>query len=99
MSKLSSDDWGNLQKKFLYIAEEKVKQMKEAFEAKDFKLIKLYAHQLKGSGGSFGFREITELSEQIEQKCILDSCFDKEVIEIIHKLADVIERLKSNYTY
>ncbi|MFN3134886.1 MAG: Hpt domain-containing protein [Candidatus Kryptonium sp.] len=99
MSKLLSDDWINLQKKFLDIAEEKVKKMKEAFEVKDFKLIKLYAHQLKGSGASFGFQEITEISEQIEQKCIQDFCFEDEVIKMIHKLADTVEKFKSNYIH
>lgn len=97
MRNSQSDGWISLQKKFLDIAEQKVERMKEAFEVKDFKLIKLYAHQLKGSGASFGFKEITEISEQIEQKCISDSCF--EVIGMIHKLADIVKKFKSNYTH
>ncbi|CUS98457.1 Hpt domain-containing protein [Candidatus Kryptobacter tengchongensis] len=90
----TSDDFNlkNLQKIFLSIAEKKAKQMMEAIELKNFDLVKLYAHQLKGSGGSYGFSRITEISSQIEQKCIQNSC--DEVIKLVQELHNLIDKLK-----
>jgi len=85
MGDIPADEWKKLIKFFIDTAEEKVNQMKKALETKDLKVIQLYAHQLKGSGEAFGFQEITEISELIEQKCILDSCSDDELCKMIQK--------------
>jgi len=87
-----SEEWKKLQEKFLDIAFEKVNQMKNALLTGDLSLIQNYAHQLKGSGTSYGFPEITEISAQIEAKCILNSC--DQVREFVEKLHDLIEKLR-----
>ncbi len=87
-------EWENLRKNFLNIALGKVKQMKEALLNGNLSLIQIYAHQLKGSGGSYGFPEVTEIAGQIEEKCISNSCH--EVSELIQKLYDLIEKFNSD---
>ncbi|CUT02588.1 Hpt domain-containing protein [Candidatus Chrysopegis kryptomonas] len=91
---LGSNDWKNLQEKFLSIASEKLNLMEQALSKKDFSLVQLYAHQLKGSGASFGFDEVTEIAGQIEVKCMQNSC--EEVIELVKKLNELVKVLKSN---
>lgn len=91
---MSQIDWKNLQKVFLTIASEKLHLMEQAFSNKNFSLIQLYAHQLKGSGASFGFNEVTEIAGQIEEKCLQNSC--EEVEGLLKKLNNVIENFKLN---
>ncbi len=64
--------------------------MKKALSEGNLNLIKMYAHQLKGSGASYGFPEVTEIAGQIEEKCISNSC--NEVSELIQKLYDLLEK-------
>ncbi len=92
MKKFSSDEWKKLQENFLTIAQKKIEQMREAFSSENFSLIQHYAHQLKGSGSSYGFPEITEISGEIERKCALNLC--NEVGELIFKLYALVEKLK-----
>lgn len=85
-------DWENLRENFLNIALERTKLMREELSKGNLNLVQLYAHQLKGSGASYGFPEITELAGQIEEKCTPNS----EVSELIQKLYDLIEKFISN---
>lgn len=92
MSDIPQDEWKKLQNFFIDVVERRVKQMEEAVKLGDLDLVKLYAHQLKGSGDSYGFHEITEISFQIEQKCSENS-YDN-IIELIQKLRKAVENLK-----
>jgi HPt (histidine-containing phosphotransfer) domain-containing protein len=87
-------DWEKLKENFLNIALGKVNQMKKALSEGNLNLVQTYAHQLKGSGASYGFSEITEIAGQIEEKCASNLC--NEVSELVQKLCDLIEKFKSN---
>ncbi len=87
-------DWEKLREKFLDIALGKVNQMKKALSDGNLRLVQLYAHQLKGSGTSYGFPEITEIAGQIQEKCASNLC--DEVSELVQRLCDLIEKFKSN---
>ncbi len=91
---LGQDDWKNLKVEFLSVASEKLNLMEQALSRKDFSLVQLYAHQLKGSGASFGFDEITEIAGQIEMKCLQNRC--EEVLELVKILSQMIDDFKSN---
>ncbi len=45
---------------------EMVKKLREAFEKRDWESLKKYAHDLKGTGGNFGFREVSETAKLLE---------------------------------
>lgn len=91
--KLPLDEWKNLQKNFLTIAQQRTSEMKEALLSGNFSLIQHYAHQLKGSASSYGFPELGEISGEIEKKCASNS-FD-QVNELVLKLHALIEKLIS----
>lgn len=42
-----------------------------AFRAADWPTLKTLAHQLKGAGGGFGFRGLTDLAAELEAACQL----------------------------
>ncbi len=55
----------------------RVRQFEETLEANDLAALTSYAHQLKGSGGGYGFPMLTELGgrlEQAAQAAQLDEC-------------------------
>lgn len=41
--------------------------MLELLADSDFERLRVLSHSLKGSGGSFGFRELSEYGEKLEQ--------------------------------
>ena len=43
--------------------------MGEALDRADFEAVTILGHNLRGSGGSFGFQEITDLGAGLEQAC------------------------------
>lgn len=44
-----------------------IPQLKEALEKQDFEQIRTLAHRMKGSGGGYGFDEITEIGRAMEE--------------------------------
>ena len=58
---------------------EKVKQMEGAIRTADFEALREAAHQLKGSGGGYGYPILTDRAALLEQHAIgaaVDECFD-----------------------
>lgn len=93
MDYLEQNEWESLKEKFIQIAESKIRDMRKALSEKNFSLIQIYSHQLKGSGSSFGFDEITEISAQIEHKCVNNSF--EEIEKLIDQLCMIVESYKS----
>jgi len=63
--------------------QERVDIMQEALVASDFESLRVAAHQLKGSGGGYGYPMLSHQASEIEKKAkeqVLDQCqteFDK----------------------
>jgi DNA-binding response OmpR family regulator len=81
--------------KYLESLEEKsvlIKKLWGQFLAGDKEIltdIKLHAHSLKGSGGTFGFPEISEAGSELEHAS------DKELLDKVNALLNVIGRVTS----
>ncbi|HZK79412.1 MAG TPA: PAS domain-containing protein, partial [Humisphaera sp.] len=56
----------------------RVGEIMESFAAKDLAAVKRAAHQLRGSGGGYGFPDMTDLAARVEQ-----SIKDEQAIDII----------------
>lgn len=41
--------------------------MREAIDSDDFETVSILGHNLRGSGGGFGFQAITDLGAELEQ--------------------------------
>ncbi|MEK7731202.1 MAG: Hpt domain-containing protein [Planctomycetota bacterium] len=70
---------------------ERVTRMEEAIRTADFNALQVAAHQLKGSGGGYGYPILTERAAQLERHArnqALDQC-----VEAIEELKDICERV------
>ena len=70
---------------------ERVARMEEAIRVADFDALRVAAHQLKGSGGGYGYPILTERAAQLEKYArnhALDQC-----VEAIEELKTICERV------
>jgi len=52
---------------YLRSLSQRLQALRNAAAARDFKLVLMHAHQLKGSGSSYGFAEISDIAARIEE--------------------------------
>ena len=70
---------------------ERVTRMEDAIRAADFDALQVAAHQLKGSGGGYGYPILTVRAAQLERHArnqALDQC-----VEAIEELKTICERV------
>lgn len=58
-----------LKREFLDEAREKIAEMQTALDGSSFERVAYLAHQLKGSGGSYGYQRISTDAAELE-KCV-----------------------------
>ena len=69
LSEFADDpDMSDLVGDFVGRMPERINALKSAFEAGDTEQVMRLAHQLKGSGGGYGFPLLTEVAGELEQK-------------------------------
>jgi len=56
-----------LRREFLAEAAEKVREIETAVESASMERVTYLAHQLKGSGGSYGFKRISSVAADLEK--------------------------------
>lgn len=56
-----------LRREFLAEAAEKVREIETALESASMDRVTYLAHQLKGSGGSYGFKQISSVAAELEK--------------------------------
>lgn len=62
----SDEEMQELLEQFIEELPERADALRSAFETGDSESLRLYAHQLKGSAGSYGYEPITEAASQLE---------------------------------
>lgn len=63
-------DYADLLKTFGEELPLRIKALQDAFAQRDFAQLKNLAHQLKGSGGGYGFPQLSTAAGKLEQICI-----------------------------
>jgi histidine phosphotransfer protein HptB len=82
-----------LRREFLAEAAEKVREIEEAVESATFDRVTYLAHQLKGSGGSYGFKRISSVAAELEKSAEKFSGGDSAKLrECAGSLRDEIEQ-------
>lgn len=79
----------------LFVAEmpEKLSRMFRLYEACDWQELGRLAHQLKGSGGGYGFPQLTEPAARVESAAQLDDPAEPLLAELT-QLLQVARRLR-----
>jgi HPt (histidine-containing phosphotransfer) domain-containing protein len=52
---------------YLRSLSQRLPALRSAAAARDFKLVLMHAHQMKGSGRSYGFPEVSDIAARIEE--------------------------------
>ena len=73
-----------------------VGEMSAAAESEDWDTLQAVSHRLKGSGGSYGFPEITELAKKINDDVKTDY-FD-HIEQSMHELNDLIQSIVDRHS-
>ena len=64
------EEFANLVADFLNAIPERIGRIETALAEQDFAALRSYAHQLKGSGGGYGYPMLTTSAAQLEQQAV-----------------------------
>ena len=67
----------------------------EGVEQKDFEIIRVLGHDMKGSGGGYGFDAITDIGQSLEQAANDEN--PTEILKLAKELATYLERVEIVY--
>ena len=89
MEDFDDDEWAEMQEMYINHTFKELNVIKEDIESTTYDSLRTFGHNIKGSGGMYGFNEITEIGANIESAA-KDSDFDKfksnlETLEIFLK--------------
>lgn len=69
-----------------------IKEIHAALDRNDFEVIRALGHKMKGSGGGYGFDEITEIGRACEEAAKQSQA--QEILEQVHRLQDYIDNIE-----
>lgn len=80
---------------FLKNREEDVEKLKKALGEKDYHVIEILGHNMKGAGSGYGFHEVTRLGKALEEKAKKKE--DSSIQAIIQELASYMDAVEIRY--
>lgn len=97
LSELMQEDssYEELVANFVVRLSERVTQLEGAIRTADFEAVRVTAHQLKGSGGGYGFPIVTEVAAKLEEQAMsqaLDDC-----VKAITELRSIAGRVEAGF--
>ena len=66
MDGFDEDEWAEMQEMYINHTSKELVSIMEDLENKSFDTLRTFGHNIKGSGGMYGFNEVTELGAVIE---------------------------------
>ena len=66
MDGFDDDEWAEMQEMYVNHTSKELVSIMEDLETKSFDSLRTFGHNIKGSGGMYGFNEITEMGATIE---------------------------------
>ena len=90
MDGFDEDEWAETQEMYINHTSKELVSIMEDFETKSFDSLRTFGHNIKGSGGMYGFNEVTEIGAVIEA-----AAKDEDMALIKSNLKDLDLFLKS----
>ena len=90
MDGFDEDEWAEMQEMYINHTSKELVSIMEDLETKSFDSLRTFGHNIKGSGGMYGFNEITEIGAVIEA-----AAKDEDMTLIKSNLKDLDLFLKS----
>ena len=66
MDDFDDDEWAEMQEMYINHTFKELKSIREHIQSTTFDSLRTFGHNIKGSGGMYGFNEITEMGATIE---------------------------------
>ncbi len=66
MDDFDDDEWAEMQEMYINHTFKELNSIKENINSTTFDSLRTFGHNIKGSGGMYGFNEITEIGATIE---------------------------------
>jgi len=66
MDDFDDDEWAEMQEMYINHTFKELKSIRENIQSTTFDSLRTFGHNIKGSGGMYGFNEITEMGAIIE---------------------------------
>ena len=66
MDDFDDDEWAEMQEMYINHTFKELKSIRENINSTTFDSLRTFGHNIKGSGGMYGFNEITEMGATIE---------------------------------
>ena len=85
MDDFDDDEWAEMQEMYINHTSKELKNIKENLDSAAFDSLRTFGHNLKGSGGMYGFNEITSRGAAIESAAM------NENLEVIKSHLDALE--------
>ena len=70
MDDFDDDEWAEMQEMYINHTFNELKNIKETLDSTTFDSLRTFGHNIKGSGGMYGFNEITNMGAKIESAAI-----------------------------
>jgi HPt (histidine-containing phosphotransfer) domain-containing protein len=76
MDDFDDDEWAEMQEMYINHTFKELKNIKENLDSAAFDSLRTFGHNIKGSGGMYGFNEITSMGAKIESAAINENLED-----------------------
>ena len=76
MDDFDNDEWAEMQEMYINHTFKELKNIKENLDSATFDSLRTFGHNIKGSGGMYGFNEITSMGAKIESAAINENLED-----------------------
>ena len=76
MDDFDDDEWAEMQEMYINHTSKELKNIKENLDSAAFDSLRTFGHNIKGSGGMYGFNEITSRGAAIESAAMNENLED-----------------------
>ena len=76
MDDFDDDEWAEMQEMYINHTSKELKNIKENLNSAAFDSLRTFGHNIKGSGGMYGFNEITSRGAAIESAAMNENLED-----------------------
>jgi HPt (histidine-containing phosphotransfer) domain-containing protein len=76
MDDFDDDEWAEMQEMYINHTSKELKNIKENLDSVAFDSLRTFGHNIKGSGGMYGFNEITSKGAAIESAAMNENLED-----------------------
>lgn len=88
------EDFRELLEDFFVSAQDRRRVLSQLLADREWHAIRKQAHQLKGSGGGYGFDGLSELAAQLEEVCSQSEPTLEEISPLLDDVVDYLSRIR-----